>query len=131
MCKVSFQLARDFACWFSCSYLVTSSKKSTFKGLISKNGHVNRELWGGWHPLCLSDLGTLPHLRWNSLQQLVIRGLTINGLYCLHIAAVTRPSLQAKLKSDENGHACRRHQIQFLVYLFYLFITLFNVGTLK
>ena len=34
------------------------------------------------------DLGALPHLRWSSLQQLVMAGLTINGQY-LHVAVVT------------------------------------------
>ena len=34
-------------------------------------------------------------------------GLTISVQYYLHVAAVTRPSLQAKLKSDENGHALK------------------------
>ena len=53
------------------------------------------------------DLGTLPHLRWSSLQQLVIVGFTTNGQQCFHVATVAQPSLQAKLKSDENGHALK------------------------
>ena len=56
------------------------------------------------------DPGTLPHLRWSSLRQLVsvetCNWLTTNGQY-LHVAAVTRPSLQPKLKTDENGHALK------------------------
>ena len=54
-----------------------------------------------------TDLGTLSHLRWNSLQQLVMVGFTTNEQQDLHVAAVTQPSLQAKLKSDENGHALK------------------------
>ena len=46
------------------------------------------------------DLGTLPRLRWSSLQKLVMVGY-------LHVAMVTRPSLQAKLKLDENAHALK------------------------
>ena len=38
------------------------------------------------------------------MQQLVTVGPTTNGQY-LHVAAVTQPSLMAKLKSDENGYA--------------------------
>ena len=30
---------------------------------------------------------------------------TTNGQKCLHVAAVTQPFLQKKLKSDENDHA--------------------------
>ena len=30
---------------------------------------------------------------------------TTNGQECLHLAAVTQPSLQVKLKSNENGRA--------------------------
>ena len=52
------------------------------------------------------DLGILPYLKWSSLQQLVTMGLTTNG-QCLHVTAVTRSSLLAKLKSDENGHALK------------------------
>ena len=48
-------------------------------------------------------LRILLYLRWNSLQQLVMVRPTTNGQY-LHVAAGTRPSLVAKLKSDENGH---------------------------
>ena len=48
-------------------------------------------------------LRILLYLSWNSLQQLVMVRPTTNGQY-LHVAAVTRPSLVAKLKSDENGH---------------------------
>ena len=33
-------------------------------------------------------------------------GLTNKGQY-LHVAAITQPSLQAKLKSNENGHALK------------------------
>ena len=36
-----------------------------------------------------------------------IVGFTTNGQQCLHVATVTQPSLQAKLKSDENGHALK------------------------
>ena len=54
-----------------------------------------------------TDLGTVPHLRRSSLQQLVMVGFAINGQWYLHVAAVTRPSLQAKLKPDENGHALK------------------------
>ena len=46
------------------------------------------------------DLGILVYLRWNSLQQLVTVGSSTNGQY-LHVAAVARPSLLAKLKLDE------------------------------
>ena len=52
-------------------------------------------------------LGTLPYLRWSSLQQLIMVGLIINGQQYLHVAVVTQPSLQAKIKSDENGHALK------------------------
>ena len=57
------------------------------------------------------DPGTLPHLRWRSSQQLVTvetssDGRTTNGQY-LHVAGVTRPSLQPKLKADENDHALK------------------------
>ena len=51
-----------------------------------------------------TNLKTLPHLRWKSLQQLVIVGFATNENYYLHVAAVTPPSLQGKLKSYENGH---------------------------
>ena len=34
-------------------------------------------------------------------------GLTTNGQWHLHVAAVTRPSLITKLKSDENSHALK------------------------
>ena len=53
------------------------------------------------------DLGTQPHLIWSSLQQLVMVGFTTNGQKYLHVAAVTRLSIQLKLKSDENGHALK------------------------
>ena len=46
------------------------------------------------------NLGTLPHLRWSSLQKLVMVGY-------LHVAMVTQPSLQTKLKLDENAHALK------------------------
>ena len=49
-------------------------------------------------------LGTLAYLSWSFLQQLVMVGLTTNGQLYLHVAAVSRQSLKAKLKSDENGH---------------------------
>ena len=49
------------------------------------------------------DLGTLPHLRVSSLQQLVMVGFTSNGQQYFHVTAVTGPSLQAKSKSDENS----------------------------
>ena len=66
------------------------------------------------------DLGTQPYLRWSSLQQLVMVGLTTNGQYCLHVTAVTRPSLKAKLKSDENGHALKAasDMLSFFVDMF-------------
>ena len=51
------------------------------------------------------DLGALPYLKWSSLQQLVMVGLTTNGQQYLHVAVVTRPYLQPKLKSDKNGYA--------------------------
>ena len=54
-----------------------------------------------------TDLGILLHLRWNSLRQLVMVRFTTNGQQYLHVAAETQPSLQAKLKSDENGHALK------------------------
>ena len=34
-------------------------------------------------------------------------GFTVNGQSYSHVAAVTRPSLQGKLKSDENGRALK------------------------
>ena len=48
------------------------------------------------------------------MQKLVTVGLTTNEQY-LHVAAVTRSSLLAKLTSDENGHILKGHQIHFLV----------------
>ena len=48
------------------------------------------------------------------MQQLVTMGLATNEQY-LHVAAVTRSSLLAKLKSDENGHILKGHQVHFLV----------------
>ena len=51
-----------------------------------------------------TDLGTLSHLKWNSLQKLVMVGFTTNGQQYLDVAAVTQPSLQAKLKLDGNGY---------------------------
>ena len=59
------------------------------------------------------DLGTLPHLRWSSLQKLVMVGY-------LHVAMVTRPSLQAKLKLDENAHALKATSIPCFVDMFLL-----------
>ena len=63
-----------------------------------------------------ADPGTLPRLRCSSLQQLVTvepckelassDGLTTKGQY-LHVAAVAQLSLQAKLKTDENGHVLK------------------------
>ena len=68
-----------------------------------------------------TDLGTLPHLRWSFLLQLVMGVFTTNGH--LHVAAVTQPSLQAKLKSDENGHALKAvsNMISYFVGMFLLF----------
>ena len=54
-----------------------------------------------------TDLGTPPPLRWSSLEQLVMEGLTINGLEYLHVDAVTQPSLREKLKLHENDHALK------------------------
>ena len=54
-----------------------------------------------------TDRGTLAHLRWRSLQQLVMVGLATNEHYYFHVAAVTRPSLRVKLKLDENCHALK------------------------
>ena len=70
-----------------------------------------------------ADLGTLPHLRWNSLQQLVMVGFRTNGQQYLHVAVVTQPSLQAKLKSDENGLALNAtlDTISCFVDSFYIF----------
>ena len=48
------------------------------------------------------------------MQQLVMVGLTTNGQY-LHAAVVTRSYLLANLKSDENGHVLKGHQIHILV----------------
>ena len=53
-----------------------------------------------------TNLGILPYLRWSSLQQLLMMGLTTNGQY-LHDTAVTRSSLLAKLKSDENNYVSK------------------------
>ena len=53
-----------------------------------------------------TGLGILPYLRWSSSQRLVTMGLTTNG-QCLHVTPVTRLSLLAKLKLDENGHALK------------------------
>ena len=50
-----------------------------------------------------TNLGILLYLKWSSLQQLVKVGPTTNGQY-LHVAAVTRLSLMAKLKLDGNGY---------------------------
>ena len=41
-----------------------------------------------------------------NLQRALSDGLASNRQY-LHVAAVTLPSLQAKLKTDENGHALK------------------------
>ena len=65
-----------------------------------------------------TDLGTLSHLKWNSLQKLVMVGFTTNGQQYLHVAAVTRPSLQAKLKSDENGHILKMASDKTHFYIF-------------
>ena len=54
-----------------------------------------------------TDLGILPCLRWSSLKQLVIVGFTTNEQSYLHVAAVIRPSLQRKLKFNENGLALK------------------------
>ena len=51
MCQFFWSCSR-FCFLFSFTFLVTSFKKSTFKGLISKKEHINRELLGGWRPLC-------------------------------------------------------------------------------
>ena len=52
-----------------------------------------------------TDLGTMPHLRWSSLQQLVIGNSSVYNQWT--VAAITQPPLQAKLKSDENGHVLK------------------------
>ena len=59
-----------------------------------------------------ADLETLSH-----------DGFTNNGQQYFYVAAVTSPSLLAKLKSNENGMPGRLHQIQFLVLQtrFYIF----------
>ena len=69
------------------------------------------------------DLGTLPHLRQSSLQQLVMVELTTNGKYYLHVAVLTQPSLQAKFESYENGHALKARSdiISCFVGKFYIF----------
>ena len=41
-----------------------------------------------------------------NLQRTSSDGLTANRQY-LHVAVVTQPSLQPKLKTDENGHALK------------------------
>ena len=41
------------------------------------------------------------------MQRLVTVGLATNEHYYFHVAAVTRPSLHVKLKSDENCHALK------------------------
>ena len=71
------------------------------------------------------DLGTLPHLKWSSLQQLVMVGLITNAWLYLHAAVVTQPSLQAKLKLDENGHALKAvsHTISCFVDMFLCFFS--------
>ena len=56
--------------------------------------------------LSKTDLECLPYLRWSSRQQLVTVGLTTNRQY-LHVAVVTRSSLLAKLKWDENSHVLK------------------------
>ena len=62
-----------------------------------------------------SDTGTLPHLKWRSLQQLVTveswkvtssDGFSNNEQY-VHVAGVIWPSLLAKLKLDENDHVLK------------------------
>ena len=68
-----------------------------------------------------TDLGTLPGLRWSSLKQLVMVGFTTNGQLYLHVAAVTWLSLQAKLKSDENGHALKAAYDFFCQHTFTFF----------
>ena len=35
------------------------------------------------------DLGTQPHLRWSSLQQLVMVGLITNGQWYIRVAVIT------------------------------------------
>ena len=64
--------------------------------------------------------GVLPHLRWSALQELVMVGFTTSGQQYLHVATVTRPSLQAKLKLDENGHALKvaSDKISYFVDMF-------------
>ena len=49
--------------------------------------------------------GTRPHLRQSSQQQLVMVGVITNEQQNLYVLVVTQPSLQAKLKSNENGNA--------------------------
>ena len=77
------------------------------------------------------DPGTLPHLRWSSLQQLVsvktCKGLHLIGLQpndsILHVAVVTQPSLQTKLKTDKNSHALKvaPDTLSCFVDVFYIF----------
>ena len=50
-------------------------------------------------------------------------GLTTNGQQYLHVAVVTGPSLQAKLKLDENEHALNAasNMISYFVDMFFHF----------
>ena len=61
------------------------------------------------------DPGTMPYLRWSSLQQLVMAE-TSKRLHLIDLQPIkkiclllwlTPPSLQAKLKKGENGHALK------------------------
>ena len=63
-----------------------------FKGRSRKSARFKIELFT-----------TTGNANGRNLQKASPDGLTTNRQY-LHVALVTRPSLQAKLKEDENGH---------------------------
>ena len=50
------------------------------------------------------------------------RGFTTNGQYYLHVAGLTRPSLQPKLKSYENGHGLKAASDTISCFLDMLYI---------
>ena len=77
-----------------------------FKIIRKKTGFHTKPDFSCMAKFSKTDLGILPYLRWSSLQQLVTMELTTNGQF-LRVTAVTRSSLLAKLKSDENGHALK------------------------
>ena len=95
-----------------------------FKIIRKKTGFHTKPDFSCMAKFSKTDLGILPYLRWSSLQQLVTMELTTNGQF-LRVTAVTRSSLLAKLKSDENGHALKagisRYTFLFCRHVFTFF----------